>query len=207
MIDRLVHHAEILASKATATASKTATSPARRPKTDPPPARRARRRCSASALRASAPQHRQTPTRVVHFSTGATGPLFRPALTTCSRHQLRLPTFESSGQLPRQQPELADFADYQATQRVCLEVPKPGRRTWPPTSRSASASDAPPLAAALIPSPSRQEVDRSYVEKRAERLDLPWCQSPRFARRRADGAAAVRGGGWALLSSASHWPD
>jgi DNA replication protein DnaC len=49
MIDRLVHHAEILALKATATASKTATSPERRPKTDPPPAAGARRCCSASA--------------------------------------------------------------------------------------------------------------------------------------------------------------
>ena len=73
MIDRLVHHAEISsASKATATGSKTATSPGRRPKTDPHERPRAGA-APPSALRASAPQHRQ-PSPVAHYSTGATGP-------------------------------------------------------------------------------------------------------------------------------------
>ena len=45
---------------------------------------------------------------------------------------MRLPTFESSGRLPRIELELADLRTTRRLNAFCLEVPKPGRRTWPP---------------------------------------------------------------------------
>ena len=92
MVDRLVHHAEILTSKATAIGSKTATSAAsRRSKTRPP------RTGAPAAFRSArlrlAPRNAAAPTSAGGvtistgaaaggaFSTGAKGVRFRPALT------------------------------------------------------------------------------------------------------------------------------
>ena len=70
MIDRLVHHAEILALKATPTASKTATSPDTLSASDA----RGERRSGLARRAASTPP--ATAPQVAHSSTGATGPHF-----------------------------------------------------------------------------------------------------------------------------------
>jgi len=86
MIDRLVHHAEILALKATPTASKTATSP------DTPSASDARgERRSGLARRARLHAARHGPPGGPLFDRRYR-PTFRPALTSGSTDQLLVST-------------------------------------------------------------------------------------------------------------------